>query len=83
MMRRLEERVGPVLGVADPIVVQARDLRAQVLPDLPVPAAVLVDVVAEVDDQVELVPGHVLVGGEQALLVVLARCEGEPERVGP
>ena len=41
--------------------------------------AVLVDVVAQVDDQVEVVLRHLLVGGEQALLVVLAGGEGEPQ----
>ena len=38
-----------------------------------------VDVVAQVDDQVEIVLGHVLVGGEQPDLEVLARGEREPQ----
>jgi hypothetical protein len=52
------------------------------LADQAVPARALVDVVAEVDDQVEVVLGHVLVGGIQARLEVLARREGEPQLVG-
>ena len=43
----------------------------------------LVDEVAEVDDEVEVLFGHVGVGGEQALFPVLAAREREPQPLGP
>ena len=42
--------------------------------------AVLVDVVAEVRDEVEVLGREVAVGGEESLLPVLARRDGEPQR---
>ena len=75
-------RVGLVLRVADAVVLERSDLRPDMLADLAVAARALVDVVAEVDDQVEVVLGHVLVGGIQARLEVLARGEGEPQLIG-
>lgn len=48
--------------------------------DAPCDARVFVDVVAQVSDEVEFLPRHVLVGSKQPLLVVLTRGEGELER---
>ena len=72
-------RVGLVLGVAVAIVVERVELGADVLADVAVAAGAFIDVVAEVDDEVEVVLGHVVVGGEQAAFVVLAGGEGEAE----
>ncbi len=41
-----------------------------------------VDVVAQVNDEIDIFPGEVLIGGEVAGFVVLARGEGEAEAFG-
>ena len=75
----LEVRVGFVLGVAVAIVVERGELGADVLANAALAGRAFIDVVAEVDDQVEVLLGHVLVGGEEAGFVVLAGGEGEAE----
>src|SRR5690606_14084415 len=76
----LEIRVGPVLAVPDPVVGQRGDLMRRLVAaaDIALRRA-LVDVVAEVDDQVEVLVGHMPVRGEIARRVILTGCERESE----
>ncbi len=75
-VRGLEIRVGLVLRVATTVVRERHDLVAQVQPRSPCRGAVLVDVVAQVQDDARVVLGHPAVDGEVALLVVRAGGEG-------
>jgi hypothetical protein len=84
----LEQRVTLVEGVADPVVVDRLDLRRGVLPARHGEGAVvagsvlvLVDVVAEEEDNVQVLLRHVAIGGVMAGQPVLARREGKPEPV--
>jgi hypothetical protein len=73
----LEVAVGLVQGVADPVAGQVGRLAADVAAGQVAPWRVLVDVVAKVQDHVEVVLGQVPVGGVVALLEVLAGHEGQ------
>jgi hypothetical protein len=77
-MRRLQAPVTFVEGVQVPVLLEGHRLR-QVEAHLRTPGA-LVDVVAEVDDEVEIVLHHRLIGGEVALAVVLGG-EGEAQAI--
>ncbi len=92
-VRGLEVAVGLVQGVPQPValevdrlgrgltVADAHQLRWTVAVRT---VAVLVDVVAHVQDEVKVVASRDrAVGGEPATGVVAARGEGEPQRVGP
>jgi hypothetical protein len=73
----LEVAVGLVQGVTDPVAGQVGRLAADVAAGQVAPWRVLVDVVAQVQDHVEVVLGQVPVGGVVALLEVLAGHEGQ------
>ena len=85
-MDLLKIGIAPVEGVADPVLLQLRRLGAELCGHrhVPRPAGgsdpVLVDVVAEVHDDVEVLLGEPAIGGVVAGLPVLARGEGERER---
>lgn len=77
-VRSPQRRVALVEGVAHPVVVQRVDRRTVVVTDVAALGAVLVDVVAEVDDEVEVLAGYPAQRGVVALRVVLAVGGGEP-----
>ena len=83
-MRGLEIRIGPILRVAVAVVLERRDLVAAVHANPPGfgIARVLIDVVAEVKDEVEIFGGEMTVGREVAGLEMLTGDEGEPETIG-
>ncbi len=74
-----EVRIGLVERVAGPVVVECRRLRRAVTSHGASAAAALVDVVADMQDEVQVVADHVIVRGEIALFVVLARSHCELE----
>ncbi len=81
----LQIGVGPVLGVALPIARQRLGLRAGVVADVATGddvavGGVLVDVVAQVQDQLRLLFGEAPVGGEVPVLVLRARREAHRQR---
>jgi hypothetical protein len=78
-MGGLQAAVALVEGMLVPVLLEGDRLR-QMEPHLRTPVA-LVDVVAEVHDQVEIVLHHRLIGGEVALAVMLAGREREPQPV--
>jgi hypothetical protein len=78
---RLQIRVGLVERIAQAIVVERHRLGPAVLAHAREARRVLVDVVAEKDDQVEVVAEHPPVGAEVAELPVLARGEGHAQAV--
>jgi hypothetical protein len=82
-MRSLQIRIGFVQRIAEAIVVERVALGLLVRPHAH-RAAILVDVVADVRNEVGPIGGDCAVSGEIALLVVLARRdrEGEPLRHG-
>ena len=61
------------------IVRQGPDFRPLVAPHQILSPGTFVDVVAQMDDEVELLVGHVPIGGVKAMLVLLAGGEGEAE----
>ena len=73
----LEVGVGLVLGVPEPVVGAGRPARRRRGGGAGCAGRVLVDVVAQVQDQVEVLLGQVPVGGVVALLEVLAGDEGQ------
>ena len=77
----LEVGIGPVERVAVPVVGERRHLSGRGVPD-DVAVPHLVDVVAQVDDQLRLLSRHMAVRGVVAVLVVLAGGEGEAEAPG-
>ena len=81
-MRLLQVLVEPVLSVAPAVLVQALDFLAEVLPDPFVDPGVLVDVIAQVNDEVEVLLLHVGVAVEITCFVMLAGGEGEAHGVG-
>ena len=76
-VRGLKVRIGLVQRVPDPIRRQRRRLAYVVLPRQRRRPAILVDVVAEVEHEIEIFGGHVLIRREEAHLVVLARRDAE------
>jgi hypothetical protein len=80
-MGRLEERVGLVEGVADPEAGERVGRPAVVAADLHLACRVFVDVVAEMEDEIEVCVGHRPVGGVEPLLPVLARSDGKGEEL--
>ena len=76
-MRGLKVRVTAILRVADPIVVQAHRLVADVPARRAGRRTVLVDVVAHVHDEVHVFLGEILVCRVEAVLEVLTRHERE------
>jgi hypothetical protein len=79
-VRGLQMRIGLVQRIA---VAERRQLRrnaAAVVPHVARAPGAFVDVVAEVHDEVQRLRRHVAVGREVALLVLLARREGEAQR---
>ena len=67
-----QHRVQPVLRVARAILIQCLDLPAQMLARPVVGAAVLINVIAQVHDEVEILLLHVRVAVEVAALKMLA-----------
>ena len=80
-MRRTERGIAAVLCVAVPVVVHGHQLAADVLAHAVVDPGVLVDVVAEVHHEIQVLTGHVFVRGEVTLLVVLARRDRESQAI--
>ena len=80
-VRGLEVGVALVQRVADPVFVEGLRLPRRVGPDVIRAPGGFVDVVADVDDQVEVVLDHVAIRDEVALLELLAGGEGEAEAV--
>ena len=79
-MRRLQVRVRFVLRVAPPVVGQRRTQRTEVVADIAArgdvsPGGILVEVVAEMQDQIGLVLGEAAVGRVVAGLELRARRE--------
>ena len=78
-MGRLQIEIGSVQRVAVPVIAETYGLRTGVCADrVPSPRA-LIDVIAEVYDEVERIAGHVPIGRVIAVLVVLARGEGKAQ----
>jgi hypothetical protein len=80
-VRGLEVRVALVQRVTDAVFVERRRLASAVGPDVIRAPGGFVDVVAHVDDQIEVVLEHVSIRDEIALLELLAGGEGEAEAV--
>src|SRR6059036_1378390 len=80
-VRRLEIGVALVERMADSVVVERAGLRRAVLAHVVPAPGRFVDVVADMDDQVEVVRQHVAVRGEVALFVLLTRGEREPQAI--
>jgi hypothetical protein len=78
-VRRLQLRLALVERVACAIVVERVALGRAVTADAILAPGELVDVVAQVQDEVRLVGEHRLVRGVIAMLVLLARGDGEPQ----
>jgi hypothetical protein len=78
----LEGGVGAVERVAGAVIVEGENLAAVVAAHLAVARGAFVDVVAKVDDEIEVFAGDMFEGGEETGLVVLAGDEGEAEAVG-
>jgi hypothetical protein len=76
-VRGLQIRVAAILGVAAAVVVERHRLVADVAARSAVGRPILVDVVAEVNDEVDVLLGEVFVGCVEARLEVLARYERE------
>src|SRR4030095_8506241 len=81
-VRRLKIGIALVERVTDPILVERAGLRRVVLAHVVLTPGRLVDVVAEVEDQVEIVREHVVIRGVVALLVLLAGGDRETKAVG-
>ena len=81
-MGALEGGIGFVEGVAGTVVVELEDLGAVVAAHALVVGGTFVNVVAQMDDEIEVLAGEVVVSGEEAGLVVLAGGEGEAEARG-
>ena len=64
--------IAPVLRIAVAVIVDGHQLAANMLAHQLVPARVFVNVVAEVHDEIEVFFGHVLIGGEETDLEMLA-----------
>jgi len=83
-VRRLQVRVVAVQGVAAPVAGELRGLARVVSAHVAARGVVLVrpvlvDVVAEVHDEVEILPGHVPVGRVVTVFELLTGGEGEGE----
>ena len=78
----LEGGVGFVEGVAGAVIVELDDLGAVVAAHAVGGGRAFINVVAEMDDEIEVLAGEVVVGGEEAGFVVLAGGEGEAEARG-
>ena len=83
-MRRLQVGVALVQAVAHPVLLESLRLGGQVVGDLDLADGsayrVLVEVVAQVHDEVQVFFGQVAVGGVVAVVPLLAGDEGEPEQ---
>src|SRR5262245_1587486 len=78
-MRELQIGITFIERVTVAIVFERDDLRAIMLARAVSPGPSLVDVIAEVYDQIETLVRHVSVRGEVSGFVMLARSEGETE----
>src|SRR4030095_9106018 len=78
----LQVGVGLVERVAPPVAIEVGGFRTAMLADRRIPRRRLVDVVAQVDDEVEIVALEVVIGRVVAVLPVLAGGEGEAEPRG-
>ena len=80
-MGGLQVRIRLVQGVARAVVVERVGLGGRVLAHVVAAPGRFVDVVAQERDEIEVVPGHMPVGAEVALLVMLAGGKREPQLV--
>src|SRR5262249_2607233 len=80
-VRGLKVGVALVQRVTDAVFVERRRLARAVRPDVVRAPGGFVDVIADVDDQIEVVLAHVAIRDEVALLELLAGGEGEAETV--
>ena len=80
-MRGLQVSVGLVLGVPVAVVVQRGQFATHVLAGFAVAGRSFVNVIAQVNDQVQVLAGQVLQRREQACLVVLATGKGKPQPI--
>ena len=78
-MRGLEIRVRAVLRVSPAVVLERHGLERVELPHAPVAPGILIYIVAEHQDQVRPVLGHVAIGGKVSLFVVRAGGKRKPE----
>src|SRR5258708_814413 len=78
-VRALQVGVALVEGITRAVLVERIGLARVVLAHVLASPGRFVDVVAEKSYKVEIVAGHVAVGAEPALLVLLARSEGEAQ----
>ena len=78
-MSGLERRIGFVEGVTRAVIVEREYRRRAMAPHGPAVVTSFVDVIAEMDHEIQIVPRHVLVRGVVADFVLLTRCEGEAQ----
>ncbi len=72
-MRGQQIRIALIQGVLDPVIVERLRFGEQVVAHQVLAPRLLVDVIAVVDDQIGIVFQDVPIGGEVAVLVLLAR----------
>lgn len=79
-MHGQQRRIAAVLSVSIAIIVERFDLAADMLPHSIVARRTLVDVIAQVQNQIQVIFQHMLVRGVKAGLEMLTRRECEPQR---
>jgi hypothetical protein len=77
----LEGGIGSVESVTVAVLGEGFDFGAEVLSDATGDGRAFVDVIAEVDDEVDVIGEHVVVGGKEAGFEVLAGSKGEAEEL--
>ena len=78
-MSGLERRIDFVERVTRAVIVERKDLRRAMAPHGPVVVGCIVDVIAEMDHEIQIVPRHVLVRGVVADFVLRHRRQGEAQ----
>jgi hypothetical protein len=81
-MRRLQVRVALVQRIAPAVAGETHDFRSVVLPHRQRVLTTLIDVIAKMNDEIEVFERQVPVGGIKPLLPVLARDKREPKLIG-
>src|SRR6185295_12019511 len=81
LMCPLEIRIESVKGIAVPVIAERSKLQAVVKPRASLLSSTLIDVVAEVHNQLDIFLGHVPVSGKVTSLVMLAGGKGKGELV--
>src|SRR5262249_39348018 len=78
-----KQRVVPVLRVPEAVVRQGGTrLVSDVMANSALVCSALVNVVAKVEDEIQIVLGHVMIGREMTFFIVLARGECKPQPGG-